>query len=111
MIETRFDIAKRDYNKIVNKLGLEYLQVGTRFTENKNSKYWNLRDLVAELDYQLSTYREFGHANYEELHSSDRYDRLQAMRECRMLKDFINRYESYVSRLHCYEGHCSRFDN
>ena len=43
--------AINTYNKIMSDLGYEYNTIGTISTEN-----WNLRDMVAECDYILSTF-------------------------------------------------------
>ena len=101
--------ALNEYNEIVNDLGLEHLAVD-RKSKFGTSK-WNLRDMVSEIDYQYSTYKENGHFNNDCLHSSDRNERLHAMRECKRLKRFISKYSADTSKLKCYENHCSRFDN
>lgn len=109
MREDVFRNAVKEYNNILYSLGREDLTLGTRFSEGTEG--WNLRDLVAEVDYQYSTYKEWGHVSYEALHSSDSCERLQAMRECKSLKSFIEKYKGYVTYLHCVRYHCSKFDN
>lgn len=99
--------AVKEYNSILYDLGREDLTIGYC----GKHKHWNLRDLVAEIDYQLSTYRELCHMNYERLYSSDKGERLQTVREIKRLKNFISKYEKQASSLVCSEYHCSRFDN
>lgn len=109
MKEEIFKKAVKEYNDIMEGMGREDLTIGTIFSVGTEG--WNLRDLVAEVDYQYSTYREGFHMNCERLHSSIPAERLEAMRECKRLKNFIERYKGYVTYLHCVRYHCSKFDN
>lgn len=108
MTNNEFSMAVADYNRICFNLALEHLTIGTKYSQGTEG--WNIRDMVAELDYQLTTYREPMHFNYEQLHSADSRERLQAMRECKMLKTFIKKYERYITYIRCVAYHCSKFD-
>lgn len=44
------------YNNIMCSIGYEHCTIGTDFSESTEG--WNLRDMVAECDYTLSTYFE-----------------------------------------------------
>ena len=53
--------ALKKYNEIMWDLCREHLTIGTELSEGTAD--WNLRDMVAEADYYLSTYHENGHGN------------------------------------------------
>ena len=97
--------ALRKYNEIMFYLCREYLTIGTNYSEDTD--FWNLRDLVAECDYQLSTYYEHGHCNYD----LRREDRKAWISETGRLKRFIAHWEPYIGDMVCAQGHCSKFDN
>ena len=94
--------AINTYNKIMYDLGYEYNTIGTISTEN-----WNLRDMVAECDYTLSTFYESGHYN-EELKYSDR--KIWKNYTSRLSR-FISNYRPYIENMKCCSGHCSQYDN
>lgn len=104
--EKQLASAFRKYNEIMFALCREHLTIGTGFSENTEN--WNLRDLVAECDYQLSTYYESGHVNCDELKHED-YKTWRS--ETGKLKRFIAHWEPYIADLTCAEGHCSKYDN
>ena len=97
--------ALKRYNNLMYELGREHNTIGQSLSENTSE--WNLRDMVAECDYTLSTYFECGHANEE------------MKRECYKtwksdtgkLQRFIKAYEPYITEMKCVSGHCSKFDN
>ena len=99
-------IAK--YNTIMNYIGYEHNTIGTKFSEDTDN--WNLRDMVAEIDYVLSTYYEDGHINYE-MQFGTIDIQLNYIQETTMLKQFLDMYEPYIKKMICSAGHCSRFDN
>ena len=98
-------VALRKYNEIMMYIGYEHNTIGTNYSENTEN--WNLRDMVAECDYILSTYNEPGHGNYE----MKREDRKQWLAETGRLKRFIAHWEPYIENIQCYQGHCSNYDN
>ena len=100
--ERQLASALRKYNEIMYYLCLEYLTIGTNYSENTAN--WNLRDMVAECDFQLSTYYENGHANYD----MRTENRKQWISETGKLKRFIAHWEPYITEMVCAEGHCSR---
>ena len=63
--------------------------------------------MVAECDFQLSTYYENGHANYD----MRTEDRKQWISETGKLKRFIAHWEPYITDMVCAEGHCSKYDH
>lgn len=96
------------YNSIMNDLCYEHNTISTGLSETTGN--WNLRDMVAECDYLLSTFYEEGHANNE-----GQYDESEEIRKAwgsstRRLRNFIKAYEPYIKGMKCTEGHCSRFD-
>lgn len=97
-------VIKR-YNGIMNDVCYEHHTIGTRFSED--TEHWNLRDMVAECDYILSTYYEEWHTNYY----LKQEDRATWASETGKLKRFINRYEPFINDLVCYCNHCSKYDN
>ena len=98
-------VTKR-YNKLMNSLALEYLTIGTEFSEDTEG--WNIRDMVAECDYQLSTYYECGHMNNEYKYE----DYKGWLSQVNKLKRFIKAYEHFIKDIKCVDGHCSnKYDN
>jgi hypothetical protein len=93
----------------MNSLCYEHVTIGTKLSEDTTD--WNLRDMVAECDYVLSTYYENGHCNYDMKHSDDPDERKQWKSETGKLSRFIKAYEPYVKDLTCAAGHCSKYDN
>lgn len=98
------NVVKR-YNKLMNDVCYEHHTIGERLSENTES--WNLRDMVAECDYILSTYYEEGHTNWW----LKQEDRAAWASETEKLKRFIKRYEPFIDGLTCYCNHCSKYDN
>lgn len=95
------------YNGIMYDLCLEHLTIGTRFSENTEG--WNLRDMVAEADYNLSCYYESGHCRCDDRFlSKDEYKTW--LSETGKLKRFIKAYEPFIHNLKCTTGHCSKYD-
>lgn len=99
--------ATKRYNNIMGVLGYEHNEIGTAFSENTEN--WNLRDMVAECDYTLSTYYENGHCN-NDMRYSDEYDRKMWRSHTGMLSRFIKHYAPYVKDMRPFEGHCSNYD-
>ena len=100
-------VTKR-YNDLMNYLTLEHRSIGCYLSENTDG--WNLRDMVAECDYQLSTYYEWGHNNYELRYSEFPEERKTWRCDTGRLKRFIARYEPYIWDMECHAGHCSKYD-
>ena len=100
--------AIKHYNDIIERIGYEHNTIGTKFSENTEN--WNLRDMVAECDYTLSTYYEDGHTN-SDLKLGDSEEVKMWKSETGMLIRFIKIYKPFVKDLKCSEGHCSSFDN
>ncbi len=99
-------VIKR-YNSIMWELCYEHLTIGTTLSEETEN--WNLRDMVAEADYILSTYYEHGHVNNDLLNEGVE-TRKAWRRETGRLRRFIEAYEPFIGNMKCSEGHCSRFD-
>lgn len=103
-----FNIAIQRYNECMFAVCYEYSTINTNFSENTEN--WNIRDMVAECDYVLSTYYEVGHANYD-MKSGDIDERIAWQNETELLKAFIKDYEPFVVNTKCVAGHCSKYDN
>ena len=104
-----FETAVKRYNKIMEHIGYEHNTIGTCFSENTEN--WNLRDMVAEMDYVYSCYFESGHCNGDMRYSDDADERKMWRSETGKIKRFIDRYKPYIEGMKCSEGHCSQFDN
>ena len=100
--------AIKRYNNLMSSMAREYLTIGTNLSEG--TEKWNLRDMVAECDYQLSTYYEYGHLNEELRHSDNKEERKMWISETGKLKRFIKTYEPFIENMNCFEGHCSKYD-
>ena len=107
--EKQMKSAVKKYNDIMEILGCEYATIGTSLSDGTEN--WNLRDMVAECDYVLSTYYEDEHCNCEMRFSDDEDERKMWVSEVGRLKRFINHWWPYVRDMKCAEGHCSRYDN
>ena len=103
--EKQFESAKRKYNQIMMTIGYEHVTIGTDWSESTEN--WNLRDMVAEADYWLSTYYENGHCNYDLRFE----DRKMWVAQTGYLKRFILHWLPYVEDIQCAEGHCSQYDH
>lgn len=101
-------VIKR-YNNLMSELCYEHLTIGTVLSEETEN--WNIRDMVAECDYILSTYYEDGHANGDLRYGSE--DEKKAWKsETGKLKRFIKAYEPFIDGVICVAGHCSyNYDN
>ena len=108
MNKLNFEAAKKRYNDIMYYIAIEYLTIGERYSENTEN--WNIRDMVAECDYQLSTYYEDGHCN-EEMRREDEEGRKRWYSETGRLKRFIEAYKPFIEGVKCADGHCSNYDN
>ena len=100
----KMEKAVKRYNSIMNSMGLEHNTIGTRYSESTEN--WNLRDMVAECDYTLSTYYEDGHANA----NTREQDYKMWKSETTKLRNFIRDYKSYIKDMRCTVGHCSDYD-
>ena len=105
MNEKKMATALKRYNNIMMSICCEHHTIGTRFSEGTEN--WNLRDMVAECDYNLSTYFESGHCNCEEMMEDCPQERIN---EINRLRRFINHYKDEAMTMEPTEGHCSRFD-
>ena len=103
-----FEDAVNRYNHCMFVTCYEYNTIGTDFSEH--TECWNIRDMVAEVDYILSTYHEEGHCNYE-MKNGDFDDKIAWINETNMLKGFIRDYEPFVKDVKCHIHHCSKYDN
>lgn len=101
--------ATKRYNDLMFSLCYEHNTIGTKLSEDTEG--WNLRDMVAEVDYVLSGYYESGHMNAEMRYSDDEEERKAWRSETGKLKRFINAYEPFIGDLVCVSGHCSKYDN
>lgn len=110
MEERIFKQALARYNKLMFSMCLEFLTIGTDFTEGEEKAHWNIRDLVAECDYQLSTYYESGHTNCE-LRNEGEDGRKAWRSETGKYHRFIEAYKPYIKGVKCHGMHCSKYDN
>lgn len=107
MKKKEFEKAVERYNTIMFTIGYEHNTIGTSFSESTDG--WNLRDMVAEVDYTLSTYFEDGHCNAE-MRYGDKDEKAMWRSETGKLKRFVKRYEPYIKDMKCTSGHCSMYD-
>lgn len=92
------------YNKLMWNLAYEHKTIGTLLSEDTED--WNLRDMVAEADYVLSTYYECGHCNNDLKY--EYYN--EWIKEVGKLKRFIERFKDLALTMECTTGHCSQYD-
>ena len=109
MRKLNMETALKRYNSIMNCLGYEHNTIGTSFSEDTEG--WNLRDMVAECDYVLSTFYESGHCNHDMKYDDGEEGRKEWTRWTGILKRFINTYSKYIDDMICESGHCSVYDN
>lgn len=95
--------ATKRYNDIMMSMGWEHNQIGTEFSEGTEN--WNLRDMLEEIEYALSTYYEEGHTNYEFRTSSEPDERKIAKNEIAKIKRFIEAYEPFAKGMEANAGH------
>lgn len=117
---TTFTEAKKRYNTLMNDLGLEYLTIGTSFSEDTQD--WNLRDMVSEAQYQLDVCYEDGNASADGRYIYEYMDTycvsLEEAQEIHKawlsktmrLRNFINKYKAEALTIECTTGHCSKYD-
>lgn len=103
-----FEKAVKRYNNIMFDICREHLTIGTRFSEDTDG--WNIRDLVAECDYQLSCYYEGGHSNAD-MRYGDAEECKAWRRETGRLERFIKAYEPHIEGITVVCNHCSQYDN
>ena len=104
-----YDIAVKRYNAIMERIGYEHNTIGTSFSDETED--WNLRDMVAEMDYVYSCYFEDGHCNGDMRYSDDPDERRMWHNETALIKRFIDRFKPHIDGIKCTHGHCSKFDN
>lgn len=109
MKKLNMESAIRRYNDLMYYLAREHNTIGEPLSEHTEN--WNLRDMVAECDYELSTYYEGGHMNEEMRRSDDPEERKIWRAEVGRLTRFIKRYEPFIGDMVCTVGHCSKYDN
>lgn len=107
-MKTVFEKAVTTYNNIMMDLGREYDTIGTEYSVNTQN--WNLRDLVSECAYQLSTYFEGEHFNAEMRYSEDKRDRREWKNQTSRLQRFIDKYKPFVINETATQKHCSEWD-
>jgi len=100
MKKVNMEKAIERYNSLMEMSGCEHATIGTRFSEGTED--WNLRDMVAECDYALSTYHEYHPVNTDEM----KWWRSETGK----LQRFIKAYEPFIGGLKCVSGHCSKYD-
>lgn len=93
----------KSYNRLISDLGYDCSVIG----DNPDTENWNLRDMVAEVEYIRSTYYDKTHDN-SKLRVEDL--RLFNNRTSR-LRHFIRTYKPYISDLKTYTTHNSKYDN
>lgn len=108
MKELNIKTAVKKYNDLMMMLGYEYNTIGTDFSEDTEN--WNLRDMVSEARYILETYYEEGHCNCDMRYDSDKDVRRRWKTETTKLRNFIEKYKSYIVNMKCTVGHSSCFD-
>ena len=79
--------AINEYNELCFAYGLEHCTVNTEYSEGTEN--YNLRDMIAELDYYNHT---------DALMDDEKYE----------INKFIKKYEKYAKGLKCNVHHCSR---
>ena len=107
MTQKEMKTALKRYNNIMEELGYEHNTIGTSLSEDTEG--WNLRDMVAEMDFTLGTFYESGHCNEDLRHGSDEEKKYWKSYVGKMSR-FIKHYAPLVKGMRCAEGHYSKFD-
>lgn len=100
-----YEKAVKKYNGIMFGMCYEHNTINTEYSEGTEN--WNVRDMVAEVDYVLSTYYESGHANADMKEDAPEQWEIDVAE----LKAFIKAYKPYISGIKCVSGRCSQYDN
>lgn len=101
-------VAIEEYNDIMYDLCREYATIGDEnFSEGTEN--WNLRDMVAEMDYTLRIYTSPGSIYYVDAQEDKEY-RKQWKKDIARMKYFINKYKEKAMTMKCTESHCSIYD-
>ena len=114
MKNLNIETARKRYNNIMYDLCLDHLTVwekGSKAEAGSEAKRWNLRDMVAECDYQLSLYYEDGTLSGDMRYSDYESERKAWRSESGKLQRFIKAYEPFIDDMKCAECHCSQYDN
>ena len=102
---------KSDFEKALPKfdeLICDYYSGDETVADNEEKrKNWNLRDLIAEMDYCLFRYYEEGNACFEDR----KYDYKEWLSATQRMKRFIQRWLLKCKGMKPYEGHCSHYDD
>lgn len=113
MKNLNMETARKRYNNIMYDLGLDHLTVwekGSKGEEGSEAKGWNLRDMVAEADYQLGLYYEEGTLAGDMRYSDYESERKAWRSESGKLERFIKAYLPFTEGMKCTTGHCSQYD-
>lgn len=89
------------YNRLVTEAGFSDRTMGSQYTEN-----WNLRDMVAEMDYIRSTFYEPGHVN-NKMRTGDPKAWLSFIDR---IGYFLRKYREHIGDLVAHTTHNSKFD-
>lgn len=103
-VKTNFDKAVKKYDELISEF---YCEEDTVEGDEEKQKNWNLRDMVAEMDYCLSRFYEEGNANFED--RKDDYD--EWLSATKRMKRFIQRWLPKCNNMKPYEKHCSYYDD
>lgn len=102
---------KSDFEKALPKfdeLICDYYSGDETVEDNEEKrKNWNLRDLIAEMDYCLFRFYEEGNANFE----SRRDNYKEWLSAVKKMKRFIQRWLPKCKDMKPYEEHCSHYDD
>lgn len=93
--------AVKKYNRIMKSIGCDHVTYDT--------EGWNLRDMVAEMQFQLNCFYEDGHMNAEGRYSEDSKERAKWKSDTTKLKKFIEAYKPFICDMECTTGHSSCF--
>jgi hypothetical protein len=113
MKNLNMETVRKRYNGIMYDLGLDHLTVwekGSKAEEGSEAKGWNLRDMVAEADYQLGLYYEEGTLAGDMRYSDYESERKAWRSESGKLERFIKAYLPFTEGMECTTGHCSQYD-
>lgn len=103
-MESDFERAMKKYDELIT---LFYSGDETVEDNEERRKNWNLRDLIAEMDYCLSRYYEEGNACFEDM----KYDYNGWLSATKRMKRFIKRWLPKCKYMKPSEEHCSHYDN
>lgn len=103
--------AIKQYNNIMYDLCRDNLAIGELHNETKG---WNLRDMVSEMQYTLDQYEDENCIYWQDAHDECQPSHKPWLKEWQnqkaRMKRFIAKYKDEAMKMQCAEWHSSKYD-